>query len=422
MELRTGTAAWQQPIPTEITRGTLAADERCDVAVIGSGLSGALAAFHLARDGADVVILDKRPLSTGSTSVSTALIQYDLDVPMVELIPTLGLADAQAVYRTTRGALDDMRAMIEENEFACDFVQRPGLYLARKADDVLHLKHEAIAREQIGIEAKFLDSSQLHDQYRIERPGAIHSSVSYEMDPRKLAVGLLSAAVALGARIYDRTTLTSGNVPASSLSTIDGHRVEAEHVVFATGYESVERFPELRELCSLKTTYALATQPLPRQDLWPERALLWEMADPYFYARTTPDDRIMIGGEDDDVLDPGEREKRLPAKARRLIERLEETAGIRGATIDRSWAATFAETEDGLPIIGTRDDASRCYFNLGFGGNGILFGLIGAQIIRDRISGRHNPAARLFGFSRFARRGCSELSTDDATARQPAHR
>lgn len=404
MELRTGAAAWQQPIPTELTRGPLSTDERCDVAVIGSGLSGALAAFHLAQEGADVVILDKRPLSTGSTSVSTALIQYELDVPMVELIPKIGLADAQAVYRTTRGALDDMRALVEENDFECDLMLRPSLFLARRTDDVLHLKHEALAREEIGIEAKFLDAAELRDRYRIDRPGAIQSSVSYEMDPRKLAARLLSASVALGARIYDRTALTSDNVTRPSLSTIDGHRIDAEHVVFATGYETVERFPELRELCSLKTTYALATQPLPREDLWPERALLWEMADPYFYARTTPDDRVMIGGEDDDVLDPAERERRLPEKARRLLERLEKTVGIHGAKVDRSWAATFAQTDDGLPIIGTLEDASRCYFNLGFGGNGILFGLIGAQTIRDRIAGRHNHAARLFGFRRFEKR------------------
>jgi glycine/D-amino acid oxidase-like deaminating enzyme len=404
MELRTGAAAWRQPIPTELTRGPLGTDERCGVAVIGSGLSGALTAFHLAQNGVDVVILDKRPLSTGSTSVSTALIQYEIDVPMVELTSRLGLADAQAVYRTTRGALDDMRTLIEENDFECDFKQRPTLYLARRADDILHLRHEALAREEIGIEATFLNAAELRDRYRIDRPGAIRSSVSYEMNPRKLAAGLLSAAVACGARIYDRTALTRDNVTRPSLVTTDGHRVDANHVVFATGYETVERFPELREHCSLKTTYALATRPLPREDLWPERALLWEMANPYFYARTTPDDRVMIGGEDDGVLDPAEREKLLPTKARRLLERLEVTVGLRGAKIDRSWAATFALTEDGLPIIGAHEDAPCCCFNLGFGGNGIIFGLIGAQIIRDRIAGQHHPATSLFGFRRFENR------------------
>jgi glycine/D-amino acid oxidase-like deaminating enzyme len=109
----------------------------------------------------------------------------------------------------------------------------------------------------------------------------------------------------------------------------------------------------------------------------------------------------MIGGEDDDVLDPDAREKQIPAKSQRLLARLKETVGLDEAKIERAWAATFATTKDGLPIIGAPKSAPNCHFNLGFGGNGILFGLIGAQIIRDAITGRTNPAARLFGFDRF---------------------
>jgi glycine/D-amino acid oxidase-like deaminating enzyme len=65
-----------------------------------------------------------------------------------------------------------------------------------------------------------------------------------------------------------------------------------------------------------------------------------------------------------------------------------------------AWAGTFAETDDGLPYIGPARQFLRGYFALGYGGNGIVFGLIAARIICDLFLGRQNRDAALFGFDR----------------------
>ena len=392
---------WGQRTPTTLTRGTLSSDERCDVVVVGSGVSGALAAYHLAEAGADVVIIDKGPLTSGSTAACTALVQYELDVPMVELIPRLGLADAQSVYRATRGALDDLHDLIHRTGIDCQLEQRPSLYLARDVDDVAHLRHEALAREEIGLEARFVDGVTLARRYGVRAPGAIVSKIAYQLDPRALATQLLALAAARGARLYDRTALAGagashGRTP--TLRTARGHLVHASHVVYATGYHTPRRLLDLDGLCSLMSTYALVTRPLAADRLWPERAMLCEMGSPYFYARTTADGRVMIGGEDDYELEPAVRAAMLPGKTRRLLARLESVTGLRDVEVEHAWAATFAHTPDGLPLIGS--SAPGHWFTLGFGGNGIVFGLIGAQILRDRIAGRHHPHARLFGLGR----------------------
>ena len=62
------------------------------------------------------------------------------------------------------------------------------------------------------------------------------------------------------------------------------------------------------------------------------------------------------------------------------------------------WAGTFGETEDGLAYIGQIRQMPRCYFALGFGGNGITYSMIAADIIRDAILKRPNANARLFRF------------------------
>jgi glycine/D-amino acid oxidase-like deaminating enzyme len=64
------------------------------------------------------------------------------------------------------------------------------------------------------------------------------------------------------------------------------------------------------------------------------------------------------------------------------------------------WAGTFGETKDGLPYIGQIRQIPRCYFVLGFGGNGITYSVIAAKIIRDALLNRPNADARLFRFDR----------------------
>jgi glycine/D-amino acid oxidase-like deaminating enzyme len=42
----------------------------------------------------------------------------------------------------------------------------------------------------------------------------------------------------------------------------------------------------------------------------------------------------------------------------------------------------------------------HAYFALGYGGNGITFSVIAAEIIRDYVTGHTNPDARIFRFGR----------------------
>lgn len=60
-------------------------DLRCDLAVAGAGITGALIAGELADHGHDVVVLDQRDVCQGSTSANTTLLQYETDTHATEL-------------------------------------------------------------------------------------------------------------------------------------------------------------------------------------------------------------------------------------------------------------------------------------------------------------------------------------------------
>ena len=65
-----------------------------------------------------------------------------------------------------------------------------------------------------------------------------------------------------------------------------------------------------------------------------------------------------------------------------------------------SWTGTFGTTADGLPYIGRYPKLPHTYFALGFGGNGITFSLIAAEMLTDILTGKKNQDTGLFSFDR----------------------
>ena len=65
-----------------------------------------------------------------------------------------------------------------------------------------------------------------------------------------------------------------------------------------------------------------------------------------------------------------------------------------------AWCGTFSSTKDGLPYIGPWPGDKRMLFALGYGGNGITFSMIAAQILANIIQGIPDERIALFGFNR----------------------
>jgi glycine/D-amino acid oxidase-like deaminating enzyme len=169
--------------------------------------------------------------------------------------------------------------------------------------------------------------------------------------------------------------------------------------VFASGYETRDFLkPKVADLVS---TFAIASEPMPDIPGWNEdRCLIWEHARPYLYLRRTADNRVIVGGEDEPFRNPVRRDRVLPKKADRLAERFRELFPEIDFHVEFSWAGTFGETKDGLAYIGAHEDWPSSFFALGYGGNGITYGVIAAEIIRDALLGKVHPHSDLFRFYR----------------------
>ena len=375
--------------------------QRCDVLVVGAGITGAIAAYHLQEAGLSTIVLDKREVAWGSTAASTALLQYEIDTPLVELTQKLGWNHASSAYLACRDAIGKLHRLTSRLDQDCGFSLRPSLYLAKRKQDLPFFKQELAARRRAGINVEFLSSRELKATMGLKKSGALWSKNGGQVDAFALAHALLKSASHKGLRVYDRTELSHYEWQEKGLiaRTTDGHSIEAKQVVFATGYEAQSMLP--KKLVSLHSTFALVSEPLPaNQKLWKKGCLIWEHDDPYLYLRNTPDRRVIVGGEDEPYRDPERRDAALAGKIKTLERKLKRLFPHLKCETAFAWAGTFGSTKDGLAYIGRVPEFPRAWFSLGFGGNGITYSILAAEIVRDGILGKKNRYATLFGFDR----------------------
>ena len=396
-DLRTGRSIWESGQAIDVPYGPLAEDIETDVLVIGAGITGAMVTDALAASGLTVAIVDKRGPAKGSTTASTALVQFEIDTPLVALTKKIGEKDAVRAWRRSRQAVDALAARLRELGIP-DVVQRDSLYLAGDTLDKDGLAREHAARHAAGLAGSYLDRPALRERFGIARGAALLTYGDYVIDPRQTTLALLEMARAqhrtpifAPVEIVDLDVSRKGAIARAA----NGRGVHCRHIVFATGYELLRGIPHRGH--KITSTWATATVAQP-QRLWPGQCSIWEASDPYLYLRTTPDGRVVCGGEDEDFSDEAARDALLECKTETLRRKLGDVFPGLDTKIEFAWTGSFGQTTTGLPIIGQVPGLPNCWAALGYGGNGISYARIAADVIAGALTGRPDVDADLYDF------------------------
>lgn len=404
MDLKSGYPYWAVKNGLMAAFPALREDTRCDVAVVGGGITGALITDELVRHGYDVVVLEERDVGWGSTAASTALLQYEIDTHLVDVAKRYGEDAAVLAYRACVDAVETAQEIARPFRDV-DMAAMDSLYYASRARDAKPLAEEFAARLRHGFDVEWLDRARTRERFGIDAPASILNRPAARVDPYRWTYRLLGRAVKAGARVYDRTAVADMVVKPRGvvLTTANGKTVHAGHVVMAAGYTSQKWLSE--RVASNHSSYAFITDPMTHEEMGPLRhTLVWESARPYLYIRPTGDGRLLVGGADDTLDIPLRRDAAVPKKAASLCEKAQALFPLVPWKPAFSWGGTFAETADGLPFFGSHaQHGARVLFAMAYGGNGITYSVLGAPIIRAAIERRSSPLARLFSFARLKR-------------------
>lgn len=401
MDLKSNEPFWLLKNGLLASYPSLKSNESCDVLIVGGGITGSLIAHQMIQDGYDTILIDKREICNGSTSATTSMLQYEIDVPLYELMEQIGEKGAVLSYKACSDAIEVIEKLAKLIRSDAGFKRKKSLYYASKKKDVAWLKKEFEARKNAGFEVKWLSDDQILEQFGFENTyGGILSEQGASIDAFQFAHELFQHNVKKGLKIFDKTEMVKVEENKGfNLVTVDsGYQIKAKKIIYCIGYESKDLLKE--NFVTLKSTYAVVSEIDKSKFKNISSTLVWNTDSPYLYMRTTDDGRLLMGGEDEDFYNAEKRDAILDEKEKKIIKTLKKIKPDYHFYPDFVWAGTFGETKDGLPYISEHKKFKNSYFVLGFGGNGITFSVTGMEMASLFMKNKKHPLSRYFKFGR----------------------
>jgi glycine/D-amino acid oxidase-like deaminating enzyme len=404
--LRTGAPVWLPPrVAHRAPRyPRLSGVHHADVAIVGGGITGAIAALRFAEAGVDAVVLEADRIGHGSTAASSALLLQEPDARLSALSERYGQATARRIWRLSHDAAHDLIALLERLPAPIALARRDTIHYTTDAEDVAPLHREYVARCRAGFDATWLTPRGLRVDVGIPARAGIRTRGGAQCDPFRACEAVMREAARAGARVYERSAVRRiESRPGGVRVRTSGGVVEGRQVVIATGY-ATRQFRPLAGRFRQVHTYVAATPPLDaraRREVGLADVLLWDTRRPYHYARWTADHRLLLGGADRPIRGgarPAARLATAVAEIRAHFERLLPAVG--DVAIAHAWEGRFANTPDSLPYVGRHRRYPGHAFALGYGGNGMTFGSLAGRLLVEQWQGVTSKDHTLFAFDR----------------------
>jgi sarcosine oxidase, subunit beta len=351
------------------------------VVIVGGGVIGTSAAFHLAEAGVDVVLLERAQLGSGSTCRAAGGVR-------AQFSDALNIEIAQRSLRA-------FREFARRPGWEIDFKQVGYLFVLSTESDVAIFERNVELQNEYGVPSRILSAARARELCPLlageDILAAAFSPEDGHLTPEAVVQGYASGARALGAHIRvgcEVLDIASSGDEITAVITTHG-AIRTGTVICAAGAWS--------RRCGEMVGVELPVTPLRRQvlftepmsDIPPDLPMTIDFASSFYFHREGPG--VLLG-----MSDPEEQPGFVMETSDDWIPRLIEVAARRApriadAGIRGGWAGLYEMTPDHNAIIGEARGISRFLYATGFSGHGFLQGPAVGEIIRDLVLARRPP-------------------------------
>lgn len=362
-----------------------------DIAIIGGGLAGCSAAFHLRRLGASAVLLERGLCGAQASGVNYGGVRQQGRHPA-----ELPLA------RRSLGIWRTLKKLVGSD---CEYVATGHLKLAKTESQMAELEtYEGVAHAY-GLRLRLLDRQSLRRDYPYLGPGWIGGSLCAEdgqANPRLVTPAFARAATAIGADIRERQPVCGASYDGKEFRMMlaDGALVRARRLINTAGAWGAavarwfgEAVPE-----EVMAPNMVVTEPIPyfiRPNLG--------VCGGDIYLRQIPHGSVIFGGGlgwADSELGVARPIADMTAAVSRLA--IELVTQLKNVSVIRTWTGIEGRMPDGLPVIGTSSTTPRLFHAFGFSGHGFqLCPAVGAVLAELALEGRTTTPIADFDIRRF---------------------
>ena len=374
-----------------------------DVAIVGGGLIGCVAAQVFAAAGIDVALFESSRIAQGGTMADDGLLLHEPGPDIQDLLTLYGLRSAKQIAHASRHASLDFVAALRRLHIVCGLQAGDAMSFAPAQQDGTRVRRELAARREAGLESGFLTRSQLLKEAALAGCG-VRSRNQAAIDPYRACLGFARAAAGRGARIFERSQVVRIRPGRRRVEITTGSgSATASTIVIATGHPTGE-FKPLRRHFKPHHSYAVLTPPLPaglRRAFGPPTVLLREMASPSHRLRWVGGERVLFAGADQPLVPDRGRAKAIVQRTGQLMYELSVLyPAISGVVPAYGWDMACARTVDGLPYFGPHRNYPRHLFAFGSGPGGLSLSYLAARIMLRQYRGEPDKGDELFAFTR----------------------
>lgn len=355
--------------------------QRCDVVIIGGGFTGLSTALHLAKSGADVILLEANRVGWGASGRNGGQIHIGQRTDQMTLEKTVGQDAAKALWDLGQKASILQKSLIGQHQIDCDLENG----LIHAALDQREADHEHDYAEHLSKHYNY-DSAVPLNKAALEKElastiysGGLYWTQGGHLHPLKYANGLAKAAAAAGAKIKERSRVThiEGTVVKTDLADITAKAV----VVATNGYHN-DLSPRASRFIMPINNYIATTEPLGEdaiRALFASRAAVSDSNFVVNYYRPTADHRLLFGG--------GENYRyKFPKDIAGIVRKRMSTVfpQLANAQLDHAWGGTLGITVSRMPFF----HREKSVFTVGgFSGQGVCLTTLAGKITADAING-----------------------------------
>jgi len=328
-----------------------------DVVIIGGGLTGMSAAFHLARSGLRAVVFEAASVGDGASGRTGGIVLE---------------GTATGIRPGAEDCVPSLARMVGELSIDCD----------------LHLRGCWEIEHQPGSGSSALPWIDDGNPIRIARMVAGGS-----IEPRALLFGLADAAQRSGAVIREHTAVRRIRLEAPAVE-VDDRVIVAAHIVVAVNAWVSALLPGL-PLIHSALTYACATEPLSDNILCElglgEHIPFYTADRPYLWGRVARLGEIVFGaglqyGAPRELEQFGINSGGSLAILHELARRVRQLNPVLARVqIPSQWTGPIAFTDRAVPLIGAYPPNPAILVAAAYAGHGVAFSVHAGALIADSI-------------------------------------
>lgn len=386
---------WETTIASPASYPSLNHSKTCDVAIIGAGITGLSAAFHLCEQGLQVAVLDAGYPGWGASGRNGGFCCVGATkLSDAELLRRFGRAETERFYQEQRQAVELVRDWAIAEQVDID-VQGDGElevthYPSRHAELVAQCEFlQQVARYP----CRLMSRQELADYsfQNAEATSALWMGVGFGLNPLKYSLGLANAVHRRGGHLYAYSPVqrweTMGN---QHLLHTPGGTLTAPRVLVATnGYTEDDLHPVLSGRLLPILSNVMVTRPLTVSERvaqgWTTDTPVYDTRNLLFYYRLLKDGRCLFGSRGGTWGGTWEGDRHY----RWMKQRFQALfPAWRHVEITHRWNGLVCASASLTPHVGTLSSDPTVFYSLAYHGNGVAAATWSGRCVAQLISGQ----------------------------------